>query len=83
MSQIGYIVDVNNEFCFRMTTTSAKDNQHCLVCNSRVGVSTRNSVQIFNKEVCKKCNDQILYVGIVIYGMWHIRYSTVAIWLNF
>lgn len=31
-----------------MTADSDKDCTHCLVCNSKVGVSTRNSVRIFN-----------------------------------
>lgn len=29
---------------------SVKENPHCLVCNGRVGVSTRNSLQIFSKD---------------------------------
>lgn len=31
-----------------MTADFDKDSTHCLVCNSKVGVSTRNSVRIFN-----------------------------------
>ncbi|KAK4873220.1 hypothetical protein RN001_015249 [Aquatica leii] len=31
-------------------STAAKENPHCLVCNARVGVSTRTSLQIFGKE---------------------------------
>jgi hypothetical protein len=31
-----------------MTADSDKDCTHCLICNSKVGVSTRNSVRIFN-----------------------------------
>jgi len=31
-----------------MTADSDKDCTHCLVCNSKAGVSTRNSVRIFN-----------------------------------
>ncbi|KAF5277010.1 hypothetical protein FQR65_LT16089 [Abscondita terminalis] len=36
-----------------MSTASAaaKENPHCLICNARVGVSTRTSLQIFSKEV--------------------------------
>ncbi|XP_017875013.1 zinc finger protein 714-like [Ceratina calcarata] len=33
-----------------MTADSEKDNTHCLICNSKVGVSTRNSIRIFNEE---------------------------------
>ncbi|KAF5299695.1 hypothetical protein FQA39_LY11490 [Lamprigera yunnana] len=35
-----------------MSTVSAavKENPHCLVCNARVGVSTRTSLQIFSRE---------------------------------
>lgn len=32
----------------KMTADFDKDSTHCLVCNSKVGVSTRNSVRIFN-----------------------------------
>ncbi|XP_078035837.1 uncharacterized protein LOC144469440 [Augochlora pura] len=31
-----------------MTADSEKDSTHCLICNSKVGVSTRNSIRIFN-----------------------------------
>lgn len=31
----------------KMTADSDKDCTHCLICNSKVGVSTRNSVRIF------------------------------------
>jgi len=31
-----------------MTADFDKDCTHCLICNSKVGVSTRNSVRIFN-----------------------------------
>ncbi|EZA61757.1 hypothetical protein DMN91_004497 [Ooceraea biroi] len=34
-----------------MTADSDKDCTHCLVCNSKVGVSTRNSVRIFNDSI--------------------------------
>lgn len=30
-----------------MTADAEKDCTHCLICNSKVGVSTRNSVRIF------------------------------------
>lgn len=33
-----------------MTADSEKDSTHCLICNSKVGVSTRNSIRIFNEE---------------------------------
>lgn len=33
-----------------MTADSEKDCTHCLVCNSKVGVSTRNSIRIFNEN---------------------------------
>ncbi|XP_076756055.1 uncharacterized protein LOC143426465 [Xylocopa sonorina] len=33
-----------------MTADSEKDNTHCLICNSKVGVSTRNSIRIFNEN---------------------------------
>ncbi|PBC32972.1 Zinc finger protein [Apis cerana cerana] len=33
-----------------MTADSEKDSTHCLVCNSKVGVSTRNSIRIFNEN---------------------------------
>ncbi|XP_012273310.1 zinc finger protein 436 isoform X2 [Orussus abietinus] len=33
-----------------MTADSEKDNIHCLICNSKVGVSTRNSVRIFSES---------------------------------
>ncbi|KAG7210531.1 hypothetical protein KM043_012051 [Ampulex compressa] len=32
-----------------MTADSEKDSTHCLVCNSKVGVSTRNSIRIFSE----------------------------------
>ncbi|KAK9694797.1 Zinc finger, C2H2 type [Popillia japonica] len=43
----------------RMCSKEVKDNPHCLVCSSRVGVSTRNSVQIFSKEA-ETCSDRPL-----------------------
>lgn len=33
-----------------MTADSEKDSTHCLICNSKVGVSTRNSIRIFNEN---------------------------------
>ncbi|CAK9813817.1 Zinc finger protein 235 [Anthophora plagiata] len=33
-----------------MTADSDKDCTHCLICNSKVGVSTRNSIRIFNEN---------------------------------
>lgn len=32
-------------------SVAPKDNQHCLICSGRVGVSTRTSLPIFAKEV--------------------------------
>ncbi|GJQ84223.1 hypothetical protein Trydic_g2891 [Trypoxylus dichotomus] len=43
----------------RMCSKEVKENPHCLVCNGRVGVSTRNSLQIFNKET-QTCSDRPL-----------------------
>lgn len=34
----------------KMTADSEKDSTHCLICNSKVGVSTRNSIRIFNEN---------------------------------
>lgn len=34
-----------------MTANSAKKASHCLICNSKVGVSTRNSVRIFDEAL--------------------------------
>ncbi|XP_044730152.1 zinc finger protein 287-like [Chrysoperla carnea] len=31
--------------------TEIRDKMHCLICDSRVGVSTRNSVSIFSKQI--------------------------------
>ncbi|KAK5640574.1 hypothetical protein RI129_011385 [Pyrocoelia pectoralis] len=31
-------------------SAAVKENPHCLICNARVGVSTRTSLQIFGKE---------------------------------
>ncbi|KRT78262.1 zinc finger protein, partial [Oryctes borbonicus] len=42
-----------------MCSKEVKENPHCLVCNGRVGVSTRNSLQIFNKET-QTCSDRPL-----------------------
>ncbi|XP_076680788.1 uncharacterized protein LOC143375490 isoform X3 [Andrena cerasifolii] len=33
-----------------MTADLEKDSTHCLICNSKVGVSTRNSIRIFNEN---------------------------------
>lgn len=33
-----------------MTADVEKDCTHCLICNSKVGVSTRNSIRIFNEN---------------------------------
>ncbi|XP_034934486.1 zinc finger protein 568-like [Chelonus insularis] len=43
-----------------MTTDSNKDSTHCLICNSKVGVSTRNSVRIFDAAVNVDLNKPIL-----------------------
>lgn len=42
-----------------MTSASieVRSNPHCLVCNSRVSVSTRNSYQIFNNQV-QTCSER-------------------------
>lgn len=39
------------------STMEVGANPHCLVCNSRVSVSTRNSYQIFNNQV-KTCSER-------------------------
>ncbi|XP_018333812.1 endothelial zinc finger protein induced by tumor necrosis factor alpha [Agrilus planipennis] len=51
----------------RMSVTfTVRENPHCLVCSSRVGYSTRNSVQIFNKDslTCRErpLKDVISYI---------------------
>lgn len=42
-----------------MTSESyeVRSNPHCLICNSRVSVSTRNSYQIFNNQV-QTCSER-------------------------
>lgn len=56
-----YIVFRTNYF-YRMTseTYEVRTNPHCLVCNSRVSVSTRNSYQIFNNQV-QTCSERPVY----------------------
>ncbi|XP_012234087.1 zinc finger protein ZFP2-like isoform X2 [Linepithema humile] len=43
-----------------MTADSDKDSTHCLVCDSKVGVSTRNSVRIFNDSAVTSASEKPL-----------------------
>lgn len=53
------VIFVHDLFLHRMTSASieVRTNPHCLVCNSRVSVSTRNSYQIFNNQV-QTCSER-------------------------
>lgn len=52
-----------------MTADSDKDCTHCLVCNSKVGVSTRNSVRIFNDATVSTSEKPLTDVIAAILGI--------------
>lgn len=43
-----------------MTADSKKNSTHCLVCNSKIGVSTRNSIQVFNDTSLLPSNKSLI-----------------------
>lgn len=63
----GQFLQTGVQFTFAaMTADTENKSLHCLLCNSRVGVSTRNSCPIFQQNVTSSERTVAATIGIVL-----------------